>query len=182
LNLGAFDPGFFERPAAGAWLRRLQGRGWLVQVYARSSQWPRIAPPLIANGTTIVIDHLGHPDVGKPIDQPGFEAVLSLCHSGNAYIKLAAPFRSSRTGWPHDDLAPFVRAAVAAFGIDRCVWGSDWPFLNAGCATTYGEQVAWLVRLVPDFADRVKILIDNPASLYGFASVRPATPIASNPA
>jgi predicted TIM-barrel fold metal-dependent hydrolase len=175
VNLGAFDAGFFARPGAGQWLRRMQARGWLVQVYARASRWPGIAPMLMDSGVTVVVDHLGHPDVREPVAQPGFQAVLGLGRIGRAYIKLSAPYRSSLTASPHADLTPFVRAAIDAFGIDRCIFGSDWPFLNTGPTIHYVDQLAWLAHEVPDPASRRKVLDDNPRLVYGFASSRTST-------
>jgi predicted TIM-barrel fold metal-dependent hydrolase len=170
LNLGTFDPGFFERPAARTWLARMRDRGWLVQVYARSVDWPRIAPGLLDSGVIVVIDHLGHPDLREPIEQPGFQAVLELGRRGLAYVKLAAPYRLSQVDPPHGDLMPFVRAAIESFGLDRCVFGSDWPFLNTSPKPTYAEQLAWLTDAVPQAPDRHRILVANPVRLYGLGA------------
>jgi predicted TIM-barrel fold metal-dependent hydrolase len=182
VNLGAFDPGFFDRPGAGRWLDRMRARGWLVQVYARAMQWSAIAPMLADSGVTVVIDHLGHPDAREPLEQPGFQAVLGLGRSGRAYIKLAAPYRSALTAWPHADLTPFVQAAIEAFGIDRCIFGSDWPFLNTARTIDYADQLAWLAHEVPDPVTRRKLLDDNPRRIYGFVSSRPSTVAATSDA
>lgn len=173
LNLGTFDPNFFDRPTARTWMGRMRDQAWLVQVYARSTQWVRIVPAVLDSGVTVIVDHFGHPDVGQPVDQPGFEAVLELGRRGAAYLKLAAPFRSSGEAWPHHDLAPFVRAAIEAFGVERCVFGSDWPFVNAKVNQSYAAQLAWLANEVPDAVARHKILVDNPVALYGLGRLVP---------
>ncbi len=167
LNLGAFDPMFFEKPVAPSFLRRMRDRGWLVQVYARSSQWQAIAPMIASSGVTVIIDHFGHPDIDAGVEQAGFQAVLGLARTGVAWIKLAAPYRSSRQDTTHADLTPFMRSAIAAFGIDRCIWGSDWPFINTTRAVTYQSQLDWLAREIPDEIARGKVLVDNPVNLYG---------------
>ncbi len=167
LNVAAFDRDFFARPEADAFVRRLAQRGWLIQIYAAAHDWERIAPVMAASGATVIVDHLGEPDLRRPLDDPGFQAILAFGRSGRAWLKLSAPYRLSQQATPYADLDPFVRAARAAFGIDRCIWGSDWPFLNAR-PTSYGEQRDWLERIVPDAAERQRILVDNPRALYGF--------------
>jgi len=61
-----------------------------------------------------------------------------------------------------------VRAAIDAFTLDRCVWGSDWPFLRLPARTDYGPVLAMLTRWIPDAADRQRVLWDTPARLFGF--------------
>jgi predicted TIM-barrel fold metal-dependent hydrolase len=66
-------------------------------------------------------------------------------------------------------VAPFVTALVDAFGPDRCVWGSDWPFLAAPAPVDYGRMLEWLGRWVPDPVTQTLVLRENPARLFGFA-------------
>ena len=168
LNLGAFDPGFFERPGAARFLRRMRERNLFVQAYANARAWERIAPLLADSGASVIVDHMGEPDVRLGLGQPGFAAVLALGRSGRACVKLSAPYRISREPAPFADVAPFARACIDAFGIERCVWGSDWPFLDAGTPTSYTQQLAWLAHAVPDAGDRVRVLVDNPRRIFGF--------------
>ena len=169
LNLGSFDPGFFERAGAARFLRRMRDRDWFVQVYANARRWTEIGPLLAHSEVSVIVDHLGEPDVRAGHDQPGFAAVLALGRTGRASVKLSAAYRVSREAAPYRDVVPFARACIDAFGIDRCVWGSDWPFLNAGAPTSYADQVAWLGCAVPEASLRRRILVDNPRSLFRFA-------------
>ena len=129
---------------------------------------------LLKSGAIVIVDHLGEPDVGRTVTQPGFESVLALGRAGRAYIKLAAPYRLSHAPAPFADLTPFAHAALDAFGIRRCIWGSDWPFLNAGKQVSYAEQLDWLARVIPDATDRRCVLVDNPIALYGLGRSLPA--------
>jgi predicted TIM-barrel fold metal-dependent hydrolase len=145
----------------------MRERELFVQVYASASSWARVAPVLMEAQVRVIVDHMGEPDVRAGIDQPGFSDVLALGRSGRACVKLSAPYRIARTPAPFEDVVPYARACLAAFGAERCLWGSDWPFLAAPRATTYGEQQAWLEAAVPEAATRRLILVDNPRRLFG---------------
>ncbi len=113
-------------------------------------------------------DHFGRPDVTRGISQPGFRTLIEFGRSGNAVIKLSGPFRSSREGYPYRDVDPFIAAAIEAFTLDRCVWGSDWPFVRMDERMDYGPPFTCLARWLPDAKDRQKVLWDSPARLFGF--------------
>lgn len=168
LNLGNFDPDLFSRPDTGDLLQRARDMGWFVQVYAIGRAWAGIAERLAASGARIVIDHLGHPDVADGIDQPGFRAVLALAQETDAVVKLSGAFRVSPQPAGFRDVDRFARAAIERFGVDRCIWGSDWPFINVGKQVGYAEQLAMLERWLPDGAQRAQVLAANPARLFGF--------------
>jgi predicted TIM-barrel fold metal-dependent hydrolase len=111
--------------------------------------------------------------------QRGFRAVLALVESGRAYVKLSEPYRVSNKGPDYPDLIPVVRAFVGA-NPERVLWGSGWPYLSdraAGKSNTditpalpidAGHLLNLLAAWVPDPATRRKILVENPARLYGF--------------
>lgn len=168
LNLPRSGADLLTRPGAREFLARVAALGWLVQVYAGADMWAGIEPTLRASGVTVLIDHMGEPDPARGVDHPGFQAVLRLGREGGALVKLSAPYRVSARPFPHDDVAPFVAALLEAFGPERCVWGSDWPFLAAPAPVDYGRMLEWLGRWVPDAATRSLVLRDNPARLFGF--------------
>jgi predicted TIM-barrel fold metal-dependent hydrolase len=168
VNLGSYDPTFFERPEAAAFLVRMAAADLHVEVYAVGDGWARIAAPLAASGAKLVIDHFGHPDVSRDIGQPGFQAVLELARSTPAVVKLSSAFRVSAEPFPHGDVRPFVESAVAAFGVGRCLWGSDWPFVSTEQTVRYGEQRSLLEHWLPDPHDREMVLRTNPARCFGF--------------
>jgi predicted TIM-barrel fold metal-dependent hydrolase len=109
----------------------------------------------------------------RGLGQPGFQALLALGRAGRAAVKLSGVFRFSRTGSPYIDADPYAQALIEAFTVDRCVWGSDWPFVRAKARVDYGPLLACLARWFPDPGDRRKVLWDNPARRFGFAAPAP---------
>ena len=140
--------------------------GWIVQVHYSGDAIVPALPTLRASGCTVVIDHCGRPDTTAGIDQPGFAELLAYGREGSAFIKLAAFFRMAAA--PYRDCLPFAQALIDAFTVERCLWGSDWPFVRATTRVDYGPQRAFLDVAVPSPADRARILWDNPARLFGF--------------
>ncbi|MGZ5829190.1 MAG: amidohydrolase family protein [Xanthobacteraceae bacterium] len=143
--------------------------GWLIQVHYEGETIVPAVPVLLASRLTVVVDHFGRPEVSHGLGQPGFQALLELGRQ-SAVVKLSAGFRASQftQGEGYSDLDPFADALLANFSIDRCVWGSDWPFLRARSRIDYGPQLNSLKRWIPDEADRKRILWDNPARIFGF--------------
>ena len=148
-------------------LGRVRDLGWFAQIYFRGDELLDALPVLTQSKVPIVADHLGAPDTARPVSQPGFQALLALGREGAA-VKLSGAFRSSKRSWPHEDLDPFVAALLDAFTPDRCVWGSDWPFVRVPQRIDYGPQLAMLERWIPDAHARGTVLRDTPARLFGF--------------
>jgi len=169
LHLMRSDPEALSRPGAERFLARARALGWFVEVYARGQVWCGIERILRQSGVTVLIAHLGEPDPSRGVDQPGFQAVLALGRETDAVVKLSAPFRTSGQPFPHADVEPFVAAVVDSFGLDRCVWGSDWPFLNTSQQVEYGNLLTCLARWLPNPDDRDRVLWHNPARLFAFA-------------
>jgi predicted TIM-barrel fold metal-dependent hydrolase len=169
LNLMRSDPEALTRPDARRFLARVKAHGWFVQVYATGQVWCGIERILRQSGTRVIIDHFGQPDPSSGVDQPGFQAVLELGREADAIVKLSAPFRTSAQPFPHEDVDPFVAAIVDTFGLDRCIWGSDWPFINTPQQVEYGRLLKILARWLPDPGHREWVLWQNPARLFGFA-------------
>ncbi len=118
--------------------------------------------------SVMVIDHMGRPDVAKDTNAPGFQALLRALKTGRVWSKLSAPYRTSRAAIPYNDLNPFAQALVAA-APNQLVFGTDWPHvMMEGEMPNTGTLVQQLAVWVPDEATRNKILVDNPARLYGF--------------
>jgi predicted TIM-barrel fold metal-dependent hydrolase len=172
LNLMRSDPEALSRPDASRFLACVKTLGWFLQIYATGQFWCGIQRVLRDSGVRLVIDHFGEPDPSRGVDQPGFQAVLALGRETNAIVKLSAPFRTSAQPYPHTDVDPFVAAVVDVFGLDRCVWGSDWPFINTSQQVEYGNLLNCLARWLPSPDDRDRVLWQNPARLFGFADGR----------
>ena len=154
---------------APAFLERLREAGWLVQIQCEKDQLAEVAPILKKARVKIMIDHFGRPDIARGVGQPGFQTLLELGRSGDAVVKLSGPFRSSLEPYPHYDVDPFIEAAIEAYTLERCVWGSDWPFVRIDARMDYGPALSCLGRWLPEAADRNKVLWETPARVFGFS-------------
>jgi len=157
-----------------------KAHGWHVQIYAGLPVIAAVANVLAASPVTLVLDHFGGANAVLGTGQAGFETLLSLVRSGVAFVKISGAYRASKDAPNYADVVPLAKALVAA-NPDRIVWGTDWPHPDSskvpGRATTDiapyyqiddGLLLNQLPIWVPDAAIRHKILVDNPARLYGF--------------
>jgi len=145
---------------------RLAPLGWHIQVYIDGETLAEMAPALAKLPVPIVIDHCGGVKAGLGLEHPQFHALLGLLDSGNAWIKVCS-YRVSSTGHPWADPEPNVKAFVARYP-ERCVWGTDWPHPQMNPLPEAGLLLDQLFEWVPNPALRQRILVDNPALLYGF--------------
>ncbi|HEV2575089.1 MAG TPA: amidohydrolase family protein [Beijerinckiaceae bacterium] len=155
-------------PAGERALAIARENGWVVLVHYEGDTILEALPVLRRSGCPVIIDHSGRPSIAAGLDQPSFRALLAFGREGQGIIKLSGAFRMSRTGWPFEDCDPYMQALIEAFGLDRCIWGSDWPFVRPKYRVDYGPLLAYFRRLVPNAADQQRILWSNPARLFGF--------------
>jgi predicted TIM-barrel fold metal-dependent hydrolase len=182
LNLatgGVNDPNV-GRMRFSAAVERMKARGWHVQLYTNLAMITAIKE-LVANAPVpVVFDHFGGAQAELGVAQPGFSDLLELVKSGKAHVKISGAYRSSKLAPDYQDIVPFAQALIAA-NPDRIVWGTDWPHPNS--VTPPGKQATEVTPLfqiddgrlfnqlpvwAPDAAIRKRILVDNPARLYGF--------------
>ena len=150
--------------------RRLKPFGWHVEFLLHVDEFPDLDRALEDFPLPVSFGHLGYMRTDKPISTPGFQALLRLMQSGKAWVKLTAPYRISPKPMPHADTNAFAHALIAA-NPARVVWGSDWPhvMLNWKIPMPNDGDIADLLGAwAPDAALREKILLANPAVLYGF--------------
>ncbi|MDM0013921.1 amidohydrolase family protein [Variovorax sp. J22P168] len=167
----AFNPSFLgvdHYLGARELLRKLRELGMLLQVQVERDQLPALMPLLADAGLPLLIDHCGKPDAQAGLAQPGFQALLALGRSTDACVKLSGFAKFSGRSHPHEDAWPYVRALVEAFTLDRCVWGSDWPYLRATERIDYGLQLKLVAQLFPDAADRRKLFWETPRRLLAW--------------
>jgi predicted TIM-barrel fold metal-dependent hydrolase len=155
-------------PGADALLAKLKEMDWFVQIQVTGDQLVEAAPILRSSGVRLLIDHFGRPVVHRGVSQPGFQTLLELGRDGRAVVKLSGPFRSSVDGYPYRDVDPFIEAAIDAFTLDNCIWGSDWPFVRMDERMDYGLGLVCLTRWFPDPESRHKVLWTNPQRLFHF--------------
>lgn len=147
---------------------RVQALGWHVIVQFDGRQMPEREAALKRLPGTIIIDHLGKFIEPVRPDDPAFRALLRLVDTGRFYVKLSAPYETSKVGPPnYDDVGALAKALVKA-APERMLWASNWPYV--GTPKERMPQDAWMLDMlldwVPDKAARKKILVDNPSRLY----------------
>jgi len=148
---------------------RMKQLGLHAQLWAKCEQFAAIIPPLLPLGIELAIDHMGWLETGRGVSDPGFANLVALLKEGRIWMKLSA-CRNSKVLPDYPDLRPFHDALIAA-NPDRLLWGSDWPFVRMGALTPDPSHLIDLFHAwVPDEGLRRKILVDNPATLFGFQS------------
>lgn len=116
----------------------------------------------------VVFGHLGYFRPGQSPDIAAFKAFLRLLDGGNAWVKMTGPYRISAGGMPYADTDPFARTLFAA-APDRVLWGSDWPHVMVkGTMPNDGDLCDILCHWAGDGEMLEKVLVKNPAALYGF--------------
>jgi predicted TIM-barrel fold metal-dependent hydrolase len=182
LNLatgGVSDPNVGRQRVQSA-IDRMKARGWHVQMFTSLAMISAIKELVAASPVPVVFDHFGGAVAELGPEQPGFADLLELVRSGKAYVKISGAYRASRLAPDYPDVVPLAKALIAA-NPDRIVWGTDWPHPNSTALP--GKTAADVTPLfqiddgrlfnqlpvwAPDAAIRQKILVDNPARLYGF--------------
>ena len=142
--------------------------GWHLQFHLDARNLTTLAARLRKLPVDIVVDHLGHMPVDAGVDHPGFQELLALLREGRTWVKLSSPNRFGDPRPPYPNVTPYAHALIAA-APERCVWASDWPHSRfAGFMPNDGDLLDLLKVWAPDEAVRRRILVDNPARLYGF--------------
>jgi len=165
VNAALLGVGYYAD--AGGLLADLAALDMIADVQVVDDQLVELAPLLERSGVRVHVDHCGRPDPGAGLGAAGFQELLRWGASARAVVKLSGCVKVSREPYPHRDLLPHVRALVDAFGPDRCVWGSDWPFLRMPERVDYGPLLTLLAEQVPDADARRRILWDTPVREYG---------------
>jgi 2-pyrone-4,6-dicarboxylate lactonase len=146
---------------------RAQPRGWHIQFYTPGYVVRDLLPFLATLEHDFVIDHMGYMLEEDGLTPADFARLLDVMKHGHAWLKLSGPYRIAKHRG-YTAVAHLARAIVAARE-DRVLWGSDWPHLPDGSRDT-GELLNLLLDWESDPATRDRILVSNPARLFGFAN------------
>ncbi len=168
FNLPFHGTGYYRNSAA--LLEKLVDLGLFLQIQVENDQLLALLPLIEKSSVRLVIDHCGRPSVVHGLQQPGFQALLAIGRERDAWIKLSGAYKFSRQPFPYQDTWPFIMALVEAFTLDRCLWGSDWPFLRAPSRMDYGPLLQLFGEMVPDADVRRRVFWDTPRRLFGFAN------------
>ncbi len=147
--------------------RRVAKLGWHIVIYFEMQDLPENEDFFASLPTTVVVDHMGTPDVKKGVDHPENQRFHNLmAKHENFYVKVTCPERMTIAGPPYDDVLPFQKSLVEKFS-DRVIWGTDWPHPNMKkIAPDDGVLVDRIPLLAPTAELQKKLLIDNPMRLY----------------
>lgn len=154
---------------------RIARLGWHVVIYFEACDLPELWDFFTALPTTVVVDHMGRPDVRKPVEGPEFELFMRFMREHeNVWCKVSCPERLSMSGpaaldgerHAYRDVVPFARRVVRTFP-DRVLWGTDWPHPNLkDHMPDDGLLVDFIPHIAPTAELQQKLLVDNPMRLY----------------
>ncbi len=157
---GAPNLGLFNRV-----IERIKGRGWHVVLHLDAPDIIPLSDMMRKLPLPFVIDHMGRVPAKDGVEQPPLKALLELARLENCWIKVCGAERISMP--PYDQAVPIARVLVAATPV-RVLWGTDFPHPNATHKADEADLVDLVPQYAPDAAMQKRLLVDNPARLYGF--------------
>jgi len=167
---GSRYPGSVGFDAIGVLAPRMRAVGLHAQLWGRADVLAEWLPHLLRSNVPLVLDHMACPDPQLGPNAAAFKSIRARLADSAVWAKLTVCRVSQQPG--HDDARAFHDALIAA-APERVVWGSDWPYVRMNPAPDAGQMLDLLRSWVPDPAQRTRILVDNPARLYGFERTAP---------
>ena len=160
---GRPDMAFFQRTVG-----RVKEMGWHLILHLDAVDLVELDAMFKKIPVPMVIDHMGRVKAADGLDQPAFKVLLEWMRNDKFWVKVCGAERVSSKGPPFTDAVPFARKLIEA-APERILWGTDWPHPNVGKhMPNDGELVDLFPQMAPTPALQKKILVDNPARLYGF--------------
>jgi predicted TIM-barrel fold metal-dependent hydrolase len=157
-------------------VEHIGGMGWSVDLHIDMKNLLAQEQRIRNMPVPVVIDHIARVKPAEGLQQAGFQLLLEVAKLDHVWVKVSGADKICNTavhsyfGLPFVEVIPYARAIIAA-APDRVIWGTDWPHSNnfaPGHTPNDGDLVDLLAEFAPDKAVRKKILVDNPAVLYGF--------------
>jgi len=146
----------------------IQPLGWHINLQLNGCELPQHIDRLGRLPTPLVVDHIGKFTPPPGSGTASFRALRTLMDSGRCWVKLSAPYESSRSGPPTYDDVSLLATELARDYPERCLWASNWPHSNQHPVPDSSALLTLLSAWVPTTAVRKRILVDNPCVLYGF--------------
>lgn len=148
-------------------VEKIKPLGWHVVLYFEPSDLEERWDFFTSLGVPIVVDHMGRPDVSKPLDNPEFVLFLKFMREHDVIAKVSCPERLSNSGSPeYLDVVPFAKTVVEEFP-DRVLWGTDWPHPNLkNEMPDDGKLVDYVPSIAVTETLQHKLLVSNPNNLY----------------
>jgi predicted TIM-barrel fold metal-dependent hydrolase len=151
--------------------KRVNDLGWHVQIHQTGDGIVKMEDVLQKVASPIVFDHMGRipKDVGT--SHPAFAVISKLIDKGKTWVKISGAYMDTKVGPPTYADSTRLAQAFVKLAPQRMVWGSDWPHPTQKDDDKPNDSILvdLLSEWAPDEATRRRILVDNPATLYGFA-------------
>lgn len=172
VRINALRGALLDTEAAAALARRIAPLGWHLQLHVEGAALPALSPWLRALPLPVVLDHMGRLNPAHGPESPSWRALHALLDEPHVWIKLSAPYLLDPDGASgHPALAPLMEMLLGT-APQRLLWGSDWPHpgWHAQGRPPLDEAALhdWAWRHLDRHGVAHKVLIDNPARLYGF--------------
>jgi 2-pyrone-4,6-dicarboxylate lactonase len=162
LNLVPTPEGFLRQ------IDRIKEYGWHAKVHAAGDEWLELRDLLGKVKIPILIDHMGHPDLRRGVDQPTVRLLCDLLKNENWWVMISNADRFSAVEHCWEDVLPLAQRLIEA-APDRAIWCTDWPHVQYDKPMPNdAELLEFLYRAAPNAEQQRKILATNPAKLFGF--------------
>jgi predicted TIM-barrel fold metal-dependent hydrolase len=148
--------------------RRAAERGWHVQLHLRGEQIAAMAALIERLPATVVFDHMGRLPQPDGAAHAAFAVIRRMLDAGRAWVKLSGAYLDTRVGPPRYADATRVAREYVKAAPERCVWGSDWPHPTESSKPDDAILIDLLQEWARDERTRHRVLVENPAALYGF--------------
>jgi predicted TIM-barrel fold metal-dependent hydrolase len=166
MNIALNGLPYYEQHLS-ALLQKLELLDLWANFQVEADQLLDLLPYLGRSRAKLVFDHCGRPVAARGTQQKGFQTLLALGRAGRAVVKLSGEVKFSDQGFPFADARPYWDALIHAFGLQNCVWASDWPYLKAPFRLDYGPMLQrWNGYL--SAPERQQLMWDSPRRWFGF--------------
>jgi len=153
-----------------AWRRVLDSigvLGWHIEVHAEAARMAELLRPMQEARLKLVIDHFGRPDPELGVNDPGFRFLLKASESRSVWMKISGAYRNGTNGRGEQMAMEAMPLLRSSFGLERLLWGSDWPHTQFESKENYEKSLDILKRIMPEEHDRQQIFVETPKVLYG---------------
>ncbi len=171
FNMIAEAGGAIDLDLIGRTASRIERLKWCLCLHLLPDTLIAYADWLAGLGIPTIVDHMARVPFEQGVDQRPFQLLLELARLDHIWVKVSGTDRQRARGFPDTDTIPFAEA-LADTALDRLIWGTDWPhgsIFKPNGTPNDGDLIDFLPRLMPDAITRKKVLVDNPARLFGFS-------------